>query len=132
MLPKKTGQLVKFHTPLADEHPDQLYVILEIKEDFERSRADIQALNTGLSFPPVNTVLINDLEIVEVPTNDLVGHQVTILTSNYSYKKGRVIKVNQEKIILDMTKGTNGIETNVLLLIRDKKGRKHTGTLFVN
>lgn len=47
MLPKKEGQIVRFHTPLADEDPEQIYVMLELKEDGERSRADIQALGTG-------------------------------------------------------------------------------------
>jgi len=51
MRPNKNGQVAKFHTPLPDENPDQLYVVLEIKEDDERPRADIKALNTGLSFP---------------------------------------------------------------------------------
>jgi hypothetical protein len=61
MLPTKEGQIVRFHTPLADEDPNQIYVVLELKEDGERSRADIQALGTGWAFPPVSTVLISDL-----------------------------------------------------------------------
>jgi hypothetical protein len=36
---------------------------LEVMEDDERPRADIQALNTGLSFPPINTVRLN-LEVI--------------------------------------------------------------------
>jgi hypothetical protein len=43
----KEGKIVKFHTPLADENPNQLYVVLEVIEDNERSRAKIQALNLG-------------------------------------------------------------------------------------
>lgn len=39
-------------------------------ENKERPRADIQALNTGLSFPPISKVRLGDLEIVEVDTND--------------------------------------------------------------
>lgn len=132
MRPKKPGQVAKFHTPLPDENPDQLYVVLEIKEDVERPRADIKALNTGLSFPPVNTVLLDDLEVVEVETSDLVGHEVTINKADYSQVTGRVLKVSEQKIMLDLTKGVKGVETNVWLTIQDKDGKEHTGTLFVN
>jgi len=132
MKPNKPGQVAKFHTPLPDENPDQLYVVLEIKEDVERPRADIKALNTGLSFPPINTVLLDDLEVVEVHTGDLVGHQVTINKADYSQATGKVIKVSEQKIILDLTKGVKGVETNVWLTIEDETGKEHTGTLFVN
>ena len=78
MIPNKIGQVAKFHTPLPDENPNQLYVVLEIIEDGTRPIADIKALNTGLSFPPINTVKLDDLAVVEVDTADLVGHKVTI------------------------------------------------------
>ena len=132
MRPNKNGQVAKFHTPLPDENPDQLYVVLEIKEDDERPRADIKALNTGLSFPPINTVLLDDLEVVEVDTADLLGHQVTINKADYSQATGKVVKVSEQKIMLDLTKGVKGVETNVWLTIVDESGKEHTGTLFVN
>lgn len=132
MRPNKNGQVAKFHTPLPDENPDQLYVVLEIKEDDERPRADIKALNTGLSFPPINTVLLDDLEVVEVDTADLVGHQVTINKADYSQATGKVVKVSEQKIMLDLTKGVKGVETNVWLTIEDESGKEHIGTLFVN
>lgn len=84
MRPNKPGQVVKFQTPLPDENPDQLFVVLEIKDDVEKPRADIKALNTALSFPPIYTVLIDDLEVVEVDTSDIVGHIVTINKANYT------------------------------------------------
>ncbi len=132
MRPNKLGQVAKFHTPLPDENPDQLYVVLEIKEDVERPRADIKALNTGLSFPPINTVLLDDLEVVEVDTSELVGHEVTINKADYSQATGKVVKVSEQKIMLDLTKGVKGVETNVWLTIQDENGTEHTGTLFVN
>ncbi len=132
MRPNKPGQVAKFHTPLPDENPDQLYVVLEIKQDIERPNADIKALNTGLSFPPINTVLLDDLEIVEVDTADLVGHQVTINKADYSQATGKVVKVSEQKIMLDLTKGVKGVETNVWLTIEAENGKEHTGTLFVN
>jgi hypothetical protein len=131
MKPNKIGQVAKFHTPLPDENPDQLYVVLEIIEDVERPRADIKALNTGLSFPPINKVLLEDLVVVEVDTKDLIGHKVTINKSDYSQAAGRVIKVDEQKIMLDLTKGVNGVETNVWLTIKDNEGKEHLGTLFV-
>lgn len=132
MRPNKIGQVAKFHTPLPDENPDQLYVVLEIIEDDERPRADIKALNTGLSFPPINTVKLDDLEVLEVDTADLVGHNVTINKADYSQATGKVVKVSEQKIMLDLTKGVKGVETNVWLTIEDENGKEHTGNLFVN
>ncbi len=132
MRPNKQGQIVKFHTPLDGENPEQLYVVLEVIEDDERPRADIQALNTGLSFPPINKVRLNDLEVVEVSTQDLIGHYVTINRADYSQVDGKVINVNEQKINLDLSKGINGVETNVYLTVVDINGKEHIGTLFVN
>lgn len=132
MKPNKPGQVARFHTPLPDEDPDQLYVVLEIKEDVEKPRADIKALNTGLSFPPINTVLLDDLKVVEVDTSDLIGYEVTIQKADYSEATGKVVRVSEQKISLDLSKGVKGVETNVWLTIQDKNGKEHTGTLFVN
>lgn len=132
MIPNKTGQVAKFHTPLPDENPNQIYVVLEIIEDDIRPRADIQALNTGLPFPPINTVSLKDLEVVEVESSDMIGHRVTINKSDYSQATGKVISVQDQKIFLNLTKGITGIETNVWLTIQDENGIEHTGTLFIN
>ena len=131
MKPTKEGQIVKFHTPLPDENPDQLYVVLEVIADDERPRADIQALNTGLSFPPINSVRLSDLEVVEVDTQDLLGHKVTINKSDFSQVEGKVIKVNEQKIQLDLSRGVSGVETNVWLTVLDDQGTEHMGTLYV-
>lgn len=132
MKPSKKGQITKFHTPIKGENPEQLYVVLEVIEDDERPRADIQALNTGLAFPPINTVRLGDLEGVEVNTLDLIGHHVTINKSDYSQVEGKVISVNEQKIDLELSKRIKGVETNVYLTIIDKDGKEHMGTLFVN
>lgn len=129
--PNKKGQIVKFHTPLPEENPNQLFVVMEIIEDDERPRVDIKPLNTGLAIPPINTVSLNDLEVVEVNTADLIGHKVTIDKSDYSQAEGRVKSVNEQKIMLDLTKGVKGVETNVWLTIVDKEGKEHVGTLYV-
>ncbi|WP_338645049.1 hypothetical protein V5J73_08700 [Flavobacterium sp. KS-LB2] len=132
MKPIEKGQIVKFHTPLPEENPSQLYVVLEVITDDERPRADIQALNTGLSFPPINTVRLGDLEVVEVDTNDLIGHKVTINKSDYSQVEGRVIKVSEQKVEVNISNGVHGVETNVWLTVVDYDGVEHLGTLFVN
>ena len=113
MRPYKPGQIKKFLTRLSGENPDLLYAILEINEDVERPRVDIKALKTGLPLPPINIVLLDDLEVVEVYTSDLVGHEAKIYKADYSQVIGKVVKVNEQKILLDLTKGVKGIETNV-------------------
>lgn len=66
MKPIKRGQIVKFHTPYEDEDSNQLYLVHEVFEDGEKSRAKIEALDTGLSFPPIAVVYLRDLEIDEL------------------------------------------------------------------
>ena len=132
MTPTNVGQVAKFHSPLQDEDPNHLYVVLEIKGDDDSARVDIKALNTGLSFPPITTVSLNDLEVVAVDTNDLIGHTVTINKADYSQTTGKVLKVSEHKIMLNLSKGITGVETNVWLTILDDKGAEQTGTLFVN
>ena len=131
MLPTKEGQIVKFHTPLADEDPNQIYVVLELKEDGERSRVDIQPLGTEWAFPSITTVLLSDLEVVEVGTSDLLGHHVIVNKADFSQAEGKVIRVSEQKIDLDLTRGITGVETNVWLTVLDKDGIEHHGTLYV-
>ena len=125
------GNIVKFHTPLPDENPNQLFLVLEVKIDGERSRVDIQALNTGLSFPPINTVLLADVETVEVDTEDLEGHLVTVVKSDFSRVEGRVLSARERKINLSLIKSPEGIHTNVYLTVTDHDGLEHDGTLLV-
>jgi hypothetical protein len=132
MKPIKEGQIVKYKTLLAGEDPNQRFVILEIHFDVEKPRALIKELNGGKPLASTTSVLVDDLEVVEVDTADLVGHKVTINKSDYSQAIGKVVKVSEQKIMLDLTKGVKGVETNVWLTIVDENGKEHTGTLFVN
>jgi hypothetical protein len=127
----KSGQEAKFHIPLPDENPDQLHLVLEIIEEDERLRSDIKAMHTGLSFPPINTVLGHDLEVVEVDAYDLVGQGVTVIKADYLQATGKVVKVSEPKMILDIIKGEEAVK-NVWLTIEDENGKEHTGKLFVN
>jgi len=54
--PEKKGQIVKFHSPLADEDPNQLYTVQEVVDDSDKPRSSIEPLSTGLTFPSVITV----------------------------------------------------------------------------
>jgi hypothetical protein len=132
MKPNKIGQVTKFHTPLPDENPNQLYVVLEINEGIERTRAYIKALETDHTFPLINTVLLDDLEVVEVETCDLITQKVIIRKADCSLISGIVKEVIEEKIMLDLTKKDKGIDTNVWLIVRDENGYEHEGNLFVN
>lgn len=132
MKANKEGQIVKFHTPLVDENPNQAYVILEVIEDGHRSRAKIQALNTGLPFPSVSIVKLSDLEVVEVDNSDLIGCKVTINKSDNSQIEGRVLKVDDQKTDLNLSLLATGVETNVWLTVIDRNGVEHLGTLFVH
>jgi len=60
---------------------------------------------------------------------DLVGQNVTINKADYSQATGKVVKVSEQKIMLDLTKGVKGVETNVYLTIEDENGKEHIGTL---
>lgn len=131
MQPNKARQIARFHTPFPDEDPDQLYVLLEVKEDAERSRADIRPLNTGFSFPPINTVLLSDLELAEVSTADLLDHTVTIDKADNTRATGRVIAINDHMLVPDLRKRRQGVETNIGLTIVDEDGRIHSGMLFI-
>lgn len=132
MKPNKEGQIVKYQTSLEGENPEQLYVVLEVFDDDERPRVDIQPLGTGLAFPPINKVRLDDLEVVEVNTQDLIGHHVTINKADFSQVDGKVISVSENKINLHLSNSINGFETNVYLTVEDINGVQHLGTLFVN
>ena len=131
MKPTKDGQIARFHTPLQDEDPNQLYVVLEVIEDGENSRANIKELNGGLPFTPVNKVRLRDLEVVEVGTDDLIGHTVKIKKSDNSEVEGKIIKCRVQKIMLDLTIVDKGVNTNVCVTILDKNNVEHTGLLLV-
>jgi hypothetical protein len=70
--------------------------------------------------------------ILEGDNANLVGHNVTINKADYSQATGKVVKVSEQKITLDLTKGVKGAETNVWLTIEDENKKEHTGTLFLN
>lgn len=132
MRPTKIGQVVKFHRPFTDEDPDQLYVVKEIFFDVEDPRAHIKMLSSEYSFPSISTVLVEELELAEVDTSDLIGYKVTVLNEASELVTGRAVKADEKKIIPDFDKEKKHISTNVRLTILDQTKKTHTGMLIVN
>jgi hypothetical protein len=93
------GHLVRFHSPFPDEDPDQLYLLLNVTdfEELDKSRADILALGTGLSFPPINTVKLEDLEAVKWNTSELIGCHATLLKKDGSNASGIITRIPDEE-----------------------------------
>ena len=132
MRPNKTGQIAKCNIPLPNENPSQLYIISEIKNEDERPGAEVKALNTGTSLLPTKNVFLDNLEVVEVDTSDVVGYDVSINKVDYSQVTVKVVNVSEQKIMLNFGSGIKGVETNVWLTIEDENGKKHVGTFFKN
>jgi hypothetical protein len=131
MTPTSEGQIVKFHTVLEGENPDQIYVVLEIHTDCDIPRAKIKALNTGLTFPPVNVVSLGDLEVIPVSTDDLIGNVSFIEKSDGTKILGRIVSVDQPEIYAELRRAHERVETNVIVTVEDKDGLSHTGTLVI-
>jgi hypothetical protein len=74
MQPTKRGQIAKFHTPNEGEDSEQLYLVLEIIEDGDRTRAKMRALHTGYSFPWISVVYAKDLMIDSIVTKQLARY----------------------------------------------------------
>ena len=132
MKPSNVGQVVKFHTPLADEDPNQLYIILEIKGIDDTTRVDIKTLNAGHHLTSIMTVKLKELVVVGLPTHELIGHNVSIVGKNKKVMTGKVIQTSEGMIDLRLTKLETGVETNVEIGIEDGEGAYHEGFLFVN
>lgn len=134
MRPNKVGQVVRFHTPYPDEDPDMIYHLLDFDDSgrFPTPPADIQPIFSKLTFVPINRVKLEDLEVVEFDLKDLMGYPVVLVKKDNTEVTGRVVHLHQEKIIPVLTKiNGKGVETNILLTIKDSKGELHEGLLFV-
>ena len=131
--PEREGQLAKFHTPNPDEDPNQLYLVLEIFEYGEgiKPNATIKALNTGWMFPPTQKVLLEDLQICEVDTTDLIGYRASVIKEDQTKTTGKVISVEMNTQIVNLEKVENRVETNVKLAVQDDAGNIQHGTLLV-
>ena len=54
---------------------------------------------------------------------------LTIQKADYSEITGKLVKISEQEISLNLAKGIEGIERNVWLTIQDKNGIEHRGTL---
>ena len=131
--PTEIGQIVRFHSPYPDEDPNQLYLLIEIFDyDGEiPAKADFKALKTGWSFPPISKVNLNDLEIAEVDNSDLVGFEGTIISNSGSQVSGKITAVSPEKQLVNLTKKSKQVITNVEVSLQDTSGNTHQGFLTV-
>lgn len=128
--PRK-GHLVRFHTPFPDEDPDQLYLLLKVIdfEELNKSRADILALGTGLSFPPINTVNLEDLKVVKWDTSELIGRHATLLKKDGSKASGIITQIPDE----ENDNGTiKTLEMEIEVIIKDAQSKEHKGQLLLN
>jgi hypothetical protein len=97
-----------------------------------KDQEPIYRRSTQLTYQPVKKVHLDDLEVVEVGTQDLIGHYISIDKSDYSQVEGRVSKVSEQKIEVILSTSVQGTETNVWLAVTANNVVEHLGTLFVN
>ncbi|MDD3686669.1 MAG: hypothetical protein PHE56_07875 [Bacteroidales bacterium] len=127
----KAGQVVKFHSPLPNENPNQIYVVLEAHYDVDKPRAHIRALIWGQTFLPINVVLCEDLISAQIKTGDIMGRNVTVVDNCSSLIFGKVIGIYSKEIKPKFIKTEKGILTNLSLKIMDNLGMEHHGKLIV-
>lgn len=129
--PNEPNQIVKFHTPYPDEDPNQLYLLLEVFDygDDRKATATIKALIKGWSFLPINTVFLEDLEVAEVNTTDLIGFSATMFKNDGERTSGIITATKNEKQVVSLSKQEKRVATNVQISINDKDGELHNGTL---
>lgn len=102
------------HTPLSDDNPYQHYVVLKIIEGDERSRAVNKSIKHLLYFPPFNLIKLYKLEVLELDTAVLDGGDVTINKVDYSQIKGKVAKISEQRVMLDLNWGVKEVEYECL------------------
>ncbi|SFB40262.1 hypothetical protein [Algoriphagus aquimarinus] len=125
----KRGHLVKFHTPYPEEDPSQLYLLLEVKDHdhFDTPWADILALGTGFSFPSINMVKLEDLEVVEWDSFELIGHYATVVTEEGLNVSGKIVH------ILENENNTKPLQTlKIHVMLKDERGEMTAGELLLN
>lgn len=125
--------MVRFHSPYIDEDPNQLYVTLEVVDYDDYIVVDIIPLNLDnrLFFRPINTVKYEDLEVVAIGTEDLIGYYVSVTKPDGSQSFGKIISVQELKIFADLDITSEGVETNIWATILDIRGKEHSGYVFL-
>lgn len=127
----KKGDIVKFHTPYDDEDPNQLYVILNIAYDVDKPRADIKPISNHLTFAPINTVLVEDLELAIINKSNIINHTVNVLKADNTYSTGKVIDIINENEILDFETNKSEMINTIKLKIQESTGVIQMGYLVI-
>ncbi len=132
MIPTQKGQIVRFHTPFPDEDPAQFYVVLDLFNDVDIPRTHIKALGIDLSLVPINTVLIEDLELVEFCSDDLLGQELSVQTEEGKIFQGKVIKIEIPDFGLNFEIQQNFVLTNIQVIIQSEYYEQHSGSLILD
>lgn len=132
MTPIKKGQIVRFHTPYPDEDSDQMYVVIETFYDVEKPRALIKALGYGSTLAPTTTVLIEELELVQLNYDDLFGQELSVKTEEGKIFQGKIKKVEIPDMGLNFEIQQNFVLTNIQVTIQGEYNEQHSGSLILN
>ncbi len=130
MKPTKAGQIVRFHTPFPDENPNHRFVITDIHFDVSTPRARIQQIGGG-TFGQWGDYPVKDLELASVETANLIGIEEIVVTKNGDRKSGIVVNVSEKEANSELKATDDGIETNVIITVKDQHGKEHTGRLYI-
>lgn len=131
MIPTKTGQIVVRSPKVGLIDYAQRYVVEEIYTVSTTSMAIVRELNGSSDNSNTLTVSTDELEVVEVNTQDMIGIVARIVKDDDSVHLGRIVAIPQVNTYLDLDIKINRVETNVYVTIIDNQGIEHSGYLFV-
>lgn len=131
MIPNKPGQIVVISPKVGLIDYAQRYVVEEIYTVSTTSMAIVRELNGSRDNSNTLKVSTDELEVVEVNTQDMIGIVARIVKDDDSVHLGRIVTIPQVNTYLDLDVKSNRVDTNVYVTIIDNKGIEHSGYLFV-
>jgi hypothetical protein len=126
--PTKQGQIVRFHTPFADENPNQIFIVNEIFFDVEKPRAIIKTIGGTFGWSLTSSVSVEDLELVPYNNSDLIGQNANIEKGKLSFS-GKILQIINPEEPIEFEKNPNQITTNLEAVILDNNNIRHQGKL---
>jgi hypothetical protein len=127
--PTKQGQIVRFHTPFADENPNQIFIVNEIFFDVEKPRAIIKTIGGKFGWSLTSSVSVEDLELVPYNNSDLIGQNANIEKGKLSFS-GKILQIINPEEPIEFEKNPNQITTNLEVVILDNNNIRHQGRLI--
>ena len=127
--PTKQGQIVRFHTPFADENPNQIFIVNEIFFDVEKPRAIIKTIGVTFGWSLTSSVSVEDLELVPYNNSDLIGQNANIEKGKLSFS-GKILQIINPEEPIEFEKNPNQITTNLEVVILDNNNIRHQGRLI--